>query len=140
MFTYIYAIFRELKNSRHLKNSSSHLCRSILVLAATGVGISQCTIAIPLIVPAALALLHRVSDGTLGVSARLDLCASLKPILASYYSRTINAPRISRAEASTIATRISTLCYSSEERSIDSRATRRYAALARRDHAPLLRY
>lgn len=56
-----------------------YLCRSILVLAATGIGVSQGTIAISLNVPATLALLHRIGDGTLGVSARLDFYALLRP-------------------------------------------------------------
>jgi len=56
-----------------------YLCRSILVLAAAGVGVPQSAIAVSLDVPAALALLHRVGDGTLGVPARLDFCTSLRP-------------------------------------------------------------
>jgi hypothetical protein len=67
-----------------------YLRLSILVLAAAGVGVPQGAIAISLDIPAALALLHRVGDGTLGVPARLDFCASLRPSSQIAQRPTIN--------------------------------------------------
>lgn len=68
----------KIGTSRVPLESALYLCWSILVLAAAGIGVPQSTIAVPLDIPAALALLHRVGDGTLGVPARLDFYASLR--------------------------------------------------------------
>lgn len=67
-----------------------YLRLSILVLAAAGVGVSQGAIAISVDIPTALALLHRVGDGTLGVPARLDFYASLRPTSQIAQRPTIN--------------------------------------------------
>jgi len=69
---------------------SLYLCRSVLVLAATGISVSQSAITISLNVPAAFALLHRIGDGTLGVPARLDLCASLTSFSTIKFSRDLS--------------------------------------------------